>query len=84
MEAAAGGVVIEQLQGARDAIGDEPPGAGGTVEEPLGRDDQPVLAGVEAVEPAAFLARGRVPEPGRAVRGCGPQVLAVARSGPRS
>ena len=51
VEAAAGGVVIEQFQGAPDAIGDEAPGAGGAVEELRGGDDQPVLAAVEAVEP---------------------------------
>src|SRR5688500_17242594 len=81
MEAAAGVVVIDQLQGVRVAIGDELPGAGRTVEATLGRDDQPVSASVQAVESAAFLARGNVPEPGRAVPGRCPHLLAVAAQG---
>src|SRR5262249_34430843 len=55
VEAPARDVVHEQLQRAGDTIGDKGPGAGGTVKEPLWRDAQPVLAGVEAVEPAALL-----------------------------
>src|SRR5947209_19110334 len=73
VELLARGSVVDQLQRARYLIGDELPGAGGTVEEPLGRDDQPVLAGVEAVEAVACLPRGSVPQPQRAVQRCGPQ-----------
>jgi hypothetical protein len=58
---------VEQFERARNAIGHELPGAFGAVETAIGRYDQPVLAGVEAVEAAALLAGGGVPEAGGAV-----------------
>src|ERR1700681_1923321 len=55
VESLARRVVIEEVRSARNAIADEPRSTLGAIEESLGRDDQPVLAGVEAIEPAAFL-----------------------------
>src|SRR5207245_1029052 len=63
VESLARRVVIEQVRRARNAIADGPRSAFGPIEVSLGRDDQPILAGVEAVESTAFLAGVGVPEP---------------------
>ena len=57
MEAAAGDVVVEQLQCARYAVRDEALSWLRTIEEAVWSDSQPVLASIEAVEAATLLCR---------------------------
>lgn len=57
MELLPGRVVVDQVQGARHAIGDEFPASLRTVEESFGRDDQLVLAGMEFTLPRKAVKR---------------------------